>query len=46
MASDWFDYLVCSPAELADLVADTPWHITDIDTTDHPYYLATLNLRR
>jgi len=42
LATDWFDYLVCSPEELAELVADTPWLLTDIDDTDAPYYLATL----
>jgi SAM-dependent methyltransferase len=44
LTTDWFDYLVCSPAELADLVAGTGWRLADIDNTDAPYYLATLTL--
>jgi SAM-dependent methyltransferase len=43
LATDWFDYLVCSPDELAELVAGTGWRLTDIDNTDAPYYLATLS---
>lgn len=42
LATDWFDYLVCSPEELADLVAGTGWRLADVDTADAPYYLATL----
>jgi SAM-dependent methyltransferase len=45
LASDWFDYLVCSPAELAELVAGTGWRLADIDDADAPYYLATLTPR-
>jgi SAM-dependent methyltransferase len=46
LATDWFDYLVCSVDELHQLVdaAGTPWRITAVDTTDAPYYLATLAL--
>jgi SAM-dependent methyltransferase len=44
LATDWFDYLVCSPTELADLVAGTGWRLADLDNTDAPYYLATLTL--
>ncbi len=44
LATPWFDYLVCSPDELADLVRGTPWHLADIDDRDAPYYLATLRL--
>ncbi|MFC7546409.1 class I SAM-dependent methyltransferase [Plantactinospora sp. GCM10030261] len=40
----WFDYLVCSPEELAELVHGSPWRLTDVDTADAPYYLATLRL--
>jgi SAM-dependent methyltransferase len=42
LATDWFDYLVCSPDELAELVAGTPWRLAGIDNADAPYYLATL----
>ncbi|WFE33106.1 class I SAM-dependent methyltransferase [Micromonospora sp. WMMD975] len=45
LGTDWFDYLVCSPTEFAELVQDSPWRLTDVDDTDHPYYLATLALR-
>jgi SAM-dependent methyltransferase len=45
LATDWFDYLVCSPEELADLVSGTAWQLVDIDNTDAPYYLATLTCR-
>jgi SAM-dependent methyltransferase len=46
LATPWFDYLVCSPDELAELVAGTAWRLTDIDNADAPYYLATLSLAR
>jgi SAM-dependent methyltransferase len=42
LATDWFDHLVCSPQELAELVAGSGWQIADIDDADAPYYLATL----
>lgn len=45
VATDWFDFLVCSVDELTSLVAGSPWRIADIDTADAPYYLATLVLR-
>jgi SAM-dependent methyltransferase len=45
LATDWFDYLVCSAAELAELVEGTPWRLADVDQADRPYYLATLVLR-
>ncbi|MFD0818936.1 methyltransferase type 11, partial [Micromonospora zhanjiangensis] len=44
LGTDWFDYLVCTPEELAELVHGTPWRLTDVDTADAPYYLATLRL--
>ena len=28
--TDWFDYLMVSPAELQELLADTPWTATDL----------------
>lgn len=45
LATDWFDYLVCSPEELAGLVAGTGWRLADVDDADAPYYLATLTPR-
>jgi SAM-dependent methyltransferase len=30
LATDWFDYLLMSPAELADLVAPAGWRIADL----------------
>ncbi|SDY24339.1 Methyltransferase domain-containing protein [Micromonospora pattaloongensis] len=44
LATGWFDYLVCSPEELAGLVHGTPWRLVDVDLADAPYYLATLRL--
>ncbi len=44
LATDWFDYLVCSVAELRDLVDGTAWRLVDVDDADHPYYLATLEV--
>jgi SAM-dependent methyltransferase len=46
LATDWFDYLVCSVDELASLVAGTPWRLDSIDDADRPYYLAVLELAR
>jgi hypothetical protein len=45
-ATDWFDYLVCSVAELETLVAGTPWRLKAVDDADRPYYLAVLELAR
>jgi SAM-dependent methyltransferase len=42
LSTDWFDYLVCSPDELAPLVAGSPWRLVDVDDADAPIYLATL----
>ncbi|MFI6261489.1 class I SAM-dependent methyltransferase [Micromonospora sp. NPDC051006] len=44
LATDWFDYLVCSPTEFAELVQGSAWRLTDVDDRDAPYYLATLRL--
>ncbi|RKN48679.1 class I SAM-dependent methyltransferase [Micromonospora endolithica] len=45
LGTEWFDYLVCSPEELGDLVHGSPWWLADVDDRDAPYYLATLRLR-
>jgi len=44
LATEWFDYLVCSPDELASLLAGTRWRMTSLDLEDRPYYLAVLSL--
>jgi len=44
LSTHWFDYLVCSPDELAGLVKDGPWRLADVDDADAPIYLATLVL--
>jgi SAM-dependent methyltransferase len=46
LATDWFDYLVCSVAELRALLDGTAWRLVDVDDADQPYYLATIELRR
>jgi len=44
LSTTWFDYLVCSTDELAELVEGGPWRIVDVDDADAPIYLATLAL--
>jgi SAM-dependent methyltransferase len=44
LATAWFDYLLCTPEELAGLVASTPWRVADVDDADAPFYVATLVL--
>jgi SAM-dependent methyltransferase len=46
LATDWFDYLVCSVDELESLLAGTRWRIISIDAADRPYYLAVMELIR
>jgi SAM-dependent methyltransferase len=46
LATDWFDYLVCSTAELEALLAGTRWRLISIDDRDRPYYLAVMELAR
>jgi SAM-dependent methyltransferase len=46
LATEWFDYLNCSVAELESLVASTGWRLQKIDDTDKPYYLAVMELPR
>jgi SAM-dependent methyltransferase len=46
LATDWFDYLVCSVDELDSLLTGTNWQIRSIDDADKPYYLAVLELRQ
>ena len=42
LATDWFDYLNCSPAELEKLLVGTGWRLKSIDLEDRPYYLAVV----
>ena len=44
LATEWFDYLLCTPEELAGLLAPTPWRLADVDDADAPFYVATLTL--
>jgi hypothetical protein len=44
LATEWFDYLNCSPAELETLLRGSRWRLRSIDDTDHPYYLAVMEL--
>ena len=46
LATEWFDYLNCSVAELDGLLAGTRWRLTAVDDGDRPYYLAVMELRR
>jgi len=46
LATEWFDYLNCSPAELAQLLDGTRWHLKSIDDQDRPYYLAVMELMK
>lgn len=45
LASDWFDYLICTPEELRDLLAGSPWHLAEVDDLDAPFYTVTLILK-
>jgi SAM-dependent methyltransferase len=44
LATEWFDYLSCSPAELETLLAGTRWRLKSVDDADHPYYVAVMEL--
>ena len=43
LASEWFDYLVCTPDELAGLLSGTAWRLSDVDDADPPFYVATMS---
>jgi len=45
LASPWFDYLLCSPGELAALLRSTSWELTEIGDVDQVNYLAILTRR-
>ncbi len=44
LATDWFDYLVCSVDELESLLAGSRWRLISVDAADRPYYLAVMEL--
>jgi SAM-dependent methyltransferase len=44
LATEWFDYLLCTPNELAEVVAPTAWRLAGVDDADAPFYVATLVL--
>jgi SAM-dependent methyltransferase len=46
LATEWFDYLLCTPDELTGLLEATPWRLADVDEADAPFYVATLALRQ
>jgi 2-polyprenyl-3-methyl-5-hydroxy-6-metoxy-1,4-benzoquinol methylase len=43
MATQWSDYLLCSPTELAELLTGTGWALTDLDEGDSPVYSVVLH---
>ena len=45
LASHWFDYLLATEAELADLLRESPWRLTEIRRDGHGGYLAVMHLR-
>jgi SAM-dependent methyltransferase len=45
LATEWFDYLLCTPEEAAGLLGSTPWRLADVDDADAPFYVVTLILR-
>jgi SAM-dependent methyltransferase len=45
LASDWFDYLFLSQAELADLLRDSPWRLVEVRSGNDGEYLAVMELR-
>jgi SAM-dependent methyltransferase len=44
LATEWFDYLNCSVAELAELLDGTRWRLKSVDDQDRPYYVAVMEL--
>lgn len=45
VASEWFDYLLASEAELTDLVGESPWRLVEMRRDDRSGYLAVMRLR-
>jgi SAM-dependent methyltransferase len=46
LATGWFGYLLCSPAELGELARAAGWELTTADYADKANYLAVLTLGR
>lgn len=44
--SEWFNYLFCSPEELAKILSDTSWKIEKIISPKKPIYYAILSKQR
>jgi SAM-dependent methyltransferase len=44
LATGWFGYLLCSPAELGDLARPAGWELASADYADKANYLAVLTL--
>ncbi|MFI5893410.1 class I SAM-dependent methyltransferase [Actinoplanes sp. NPDC051513] len=44
LATEWFDYLNCSPDEVEKLLGGTRWRLKSVDLEDRPYYLAVMEL--
>ncbi len=44
VATDWFDYLMLTPDELADLVEPTSWRLDEVRAGDGAGYLAVITL--
>jgi len=44
LSTDWFDYLLVSPDELADVVAPSPWRLDEVRKGDGSGYLAIMSL--
>lgn len=44
VATEWFDYLNCSAAELEALLDGTGWRLIAMDDRERPYYLAVMEL--
>jgi SAM-dependent methyltransferase len=42
LATPWFDYLLCSPDELRDVLRGTEWRLVDLDDTEPSRYTAVL----
>jgi SAM-dependent methyltransferase len=42
VATGWYDYLLCSVAEMEELLAHSGWALDEIDEQDHPIYTATI----
>jgi hypothetical protein len=43
--SPWFDYLIVSPDEMADIVKGTGWEINELLRDDKPPYIAIIKKR-